>query len=82
MKKFDVWLTVTTRVIMHKTLTAKDADEARRTFVNRIGKWESTQSRLLPDLEMTESVFPNQDYSGDDFEVEEHIDQEEDEVQE
>lgn len=69
MKKFQVSVTVQAHVRVFKTIDANTADEARRKFVNRIGKWESTPDRALPEVELTHSLFPNTDYSGDDIEI-------------
>lgn len=76
MKTFDIWLTVTMPVKLHLHVAAKDRDDARRIFVNRVGNWESTQPRLLPDVSMQDSILPNRDYNGEDIEIEERIDNE------
>lgn len=70
MPVFWVELELETYVKLSQRINAKTADDARRTFVNRIGKWESTMPRVQPECSITHSVFPNTDYSGDDIHIE------------
>lgn len=70
MPVFWVEFELEAHVKLSKRINANTADDARRIFVNRIGKWESTAERLQPECSITHPVFPNTDYSGDDIHIE------------
>lgn len=70
MPKFRIWLSGVTAIVnLQQIVTAENENEARRIFVSRIGQWESTAPRNMPNVEMTHSLIPNRDYNGEQIEI-------------